>query len=114
MAFDLRAPAAEIEAGAPGFDFERHGVPAMDSAQAQQRLQPVGLMLAVRPHPAEGAEFIGRKIAHVRMFTARAASSARVAREIEACSIISTLAQRESAGTSVGENAVLVLNARNK
>ena len=48
------------------------------------------------------------------MFTARAAIRATVASEIEACTIIISLAQRESTGTSVGENAVLVLKARNK
>jgi hypothetical protein len=49
-----------------------------------------------------------------RIFTARAASSASVASEIADWIIISALAQRESTGTSVGENAVLVLNARNR
>jgi hypothetical protein len=49
-----------------------------------------------------------------KIFTARAASNAMVAREILACTIIKTFAQRESTGTSVGENAVLVLKARNK
>ena len=34
--------------------------------------------------------------------------------EIDDCSIIMILAQRDSTGTSVGENAVLVLNARNR
>jgi len=48
------------------------------------------------------------------MFTARAASSAMVASEIADCIIIMSLAQRESTGTSVGENAVLVLKARNR
>jgi len=51
---------------------------------------------------------------HHKMFTARAASSATVASEISACTIIINLAQRESTGTSVGEKAVLVLNARNR
>jgi hypothetical protein len=46
-----------------------------------------------------------------KMLMARAASSATVANEISACTIISTFAQRESTGESVGENAVLVLNA---
>ena len=49
-----------------------------------------------------------------KIFTARAASSATVTSEIQACTIIITLAQRDSTGTSVGENAVLVLNARNR
>ena len=49
-----------------------------------------------------------------KMFTARAASKARVAREMVDWIIISTLAQRESTGESVGEKAVLVLNARNR
>jgi hypothetical protein len=49
-----------------------------------------------------------------KMFTARAASSATVVNEIVACTIISPFAHRESTGTSVGEKAVLVLNARNR
>ena len=48
------------------------------------------------------------------MFTARPANNAIITNEIVAWTIISTFAQRDSAGTSVGENAVLVLNARNK
>ncbi len=49
-----------------------------------------------------------------KIFTARAARIAIVASEIDACSIIRTFAHRDRTGTSVGENAVLVLNARNK
>ncbi len=49
-----------------------------------------------------------------KIFTARAARIAIVASEIEAWIIISAFAHRESTGTSVGENAVLVLNAKNK
>src|SRR5258708_1188918 len=49
-----------------------------------------------------------------RIFTARAARIAIVPSDIVACSIIRTLAQRDSTGTSVGENAVLVLKARNR
>jgi hypothetical protein len=41
------------------------------------------------------------------MFTARAASNARVASEMLDCTIMATLAQRESTGESVGEKAVL-------
>jgi hypothetical protein len=52
--------------------------------------------------------------ANHKMFTARAANSATVTSEMLACTIIITLAQRDSTGTSVGENAVLVLNARNR
>jgi hypothetical protein len=37
------------------------------------------------------------------MFTARAARITIVASDMDACTIIKTLAQRESAGTSVGE-----------
>ncbi len=48
------------------------------------------------------------------MLTARAASKARVAREMLDWVIMSTLAQRESTGESVGEKAVLVLNARKR
>src|ERR1700761_1036360 len=49
-----------------------------------------------------------------KIFTARAARRTTVASEIRACIIIISLAQRESTGTSVGEKAVLVLNARNR
>ena len=49
-----------------------------------------------------------------RMLTARAASSATVMKEMSACTIIKTFAQRESTGESVGEKAVLVLNATNR
>jgi hypothetical protein len=49
-----------------------------------------------------------------KIFTARAASNATVTSEISDCTIIITLAHRDSTGTSVGENAVLVLNARNR
>ena len=49
-----------------------------------------------------------------RMFTARAASRATVAKETVDCTIMATLAQRESTGESVGENAVLVLKARKR
>jgi hypothetical protein len=48
------------------------------------------------------------------MLTARAAKSAITASEMIDCTIISNLAQDVRAGVSVGENAVLVLNARNK
>jgi hypothetical protein len=48
------------------------------------------------------------------MFTARAARSAIVAKDMDAWIIIKVLAQPESAGTSVGEKAVLVLKARNR
>ena len=46
--------------------------------------------------------------------TARAASNATIVSEISDCSIIPALAQRESAAVSVGEKAVLVLNARKR
>ena len=49
-----------------------------------------------------------------RMFTARAASRAKVTSEMLDCTIIATFAQRESTGESVGEKAVLVLKARNR
>ena len=48
------------------------------------------------------------------MVTARAPNNAMVASEINTCTIISTLAQRESAATSVGENAALTVNARKR
>lgn len=49
-----------------------------------------------------------------KIFTARAANNAIAVNEITDCTIISTFAQRVKTGTSVGENAVLVLNAKNK
>ena len=48
------------------------------------------------------------------MFTARAARSAIVTKDMDDWIIIKVLAQRERAGTSVGEKAVLVLKARNR
>lgn len=48
------------------------------------------------------------------MLTARAASKATVVNEIVDCTIIIPFAHRDNTGTSVGENAVLVLNARNR
>jgi hypothetical protein len=48
------------------------------------------------------------------MLTARPASTTTVASEMTDCSIIVDFAQRESGGTSVGENAVLVLKARKR
>ena len=48
------------------------------------------------------------------MFTARAASSATIESEINDCSIMPIFAQRESTAVSVGEKAVLVLNARKR
>ena len=49
-----------------------------------------------------------------RMLTARAARSAMISNESSDCNIIRILAHLASARTSVGEKAVLVLNARNK
>ena len=48
------------------------------------------------------------------MFTARAANSAMMSSDSSDCIIIKTFAQRANTGTSVGENAVLVLKAKNK
>ena len=48
------------------------------------------------------------------MFTARAAKRAMMAREIRDCSMVPSLAERESTAVSVGEKAVLVLKARNR
>lgn len=48
------------------------------------------------------------------MFTALAAKTATVASEINDCTIIMSFAHRERTGVSVGENAVLVVKARNK
>ncbi len=47
------------------------------------------------------------------MFTALAAGNAITASEIVACIIIRILAQRESAAVFAGDNAVLVLKAKN-
>ena len=49
-----------------------------------------------------------------RTFTARAASNATIVSEINDCVIIPAFAQRESTAVSVGEKAVLVLNARKR
>lgn len=48
------------------------------------------------------------------MLIARAASITTIAKEIIACSIHMHFAQRVSTGVSVGENAVVVLKAKNK
>lgn len=49
-----------------------------------------------------------------KIFTALAASRAITNNEIIDCSIIKTFAQRDRTGTSVGEKAVEVLNARKR
>ena len=49
-----------------------------------------------------------------RTFTARAASRTTIVSEIRACSIVPAFAQRDSTAVSVGEKAVLVLNARKR
>ena len=49
-----------------------------------------------------------------RIFTALPASSAMTSRETIDCVIISSLAQRDKGAVSVGEKAVLVLNARKR
>ena len=48
------------------------------------------------------------------MLTARPASSAMTVSEMIDCTIIRILPQRVRTGVSVGEKAVLVLNARNR
>lgn len=48
------------------------------------------------------------------MFTALAASNASTASEMAACIIVRIFAQRERAGVSAADNAVLVSKARNK
>jgi hypothetical protein len=48
------------------------------------------------------------------MLTALAASKATVVKEMRAWTIINDLAQRDKTGESVGENAALMLNARNR
>jgi len=49
-----------------------------------------------------------------RMLTARAANSTSTVSEMIDCSIMRAFPHRANAGVSVGENAVLVLKARNK
>ena len=49
-----------------------------------------------------------------RMFTARAARSAMISNDSKDCNIIRIFAHRSNTGASVGENAVLVLKARNR
>src|SRR5712671_5775340 len=49
-----------------------------------------------------------------RIPIARDASSATITNEIADCSIVSTLAHRDSTGVSDGENAVLMLKAMNR
>jgi hypothetical protein len=48
------------------------------------------------------------------MLTDLATMTATLVNEMHACTIIIPFAHRDSTGTSVGENAVLVLKARNK
>ena len=52
--------------------------------------------------------------ASYRIPIARDASSAIMINEIADCSIVSTLAHRDSTGVSDGENAVLMLKAMNR
>jgi len=88
---------------------ERRGIVRVQNIPEPRRIfGNVTLRIAVQATQCRLAD-----IRH-RMFTARAARSATVASEIIDCTIISTFAQRDSTGTSVGENAVLVLNARNR
>jgi hypothetical protein len=49
-----------------------------------------------------------------KILTARAAKTAMTVSETIDCTVISNFAQEVSGAVSVGENAVLVLNARNK
>ena len=48
------------------------------------------------------------------MLIARAANNTMINNDSSDCTIIKTFAQRANTGTSVGENAVLVLKAKNK
>jgi hypothetical protein len=48
------------------------------------------------------------------MLTALATMTATLVNEMMACTIIIIFAHRDSTGTSVGENAVLVLKARKR
>jgi hypothetical protein len=49
-----------------------------------------------------------------KILTARAASSTTMISEISDWSMVPSFAHRDSTAVSVGENAVLVLNAKNK
>ncbi len=49
-----------------------------------------------------------------RMFTLRASRTAAITNDVIACSIIISLAQRDSTGVSVGEKAVHVVKERNR
>ena len=61
--------------------------------------------------PAKACGMAGQAVVHQSMLTARAATIAKVMSEMAAWVIISTFAHPERTGTSVGENAVLVLKA---
>ena len=50
--------------------------------------------------------------AYLRMLTARATTSTTVTIETEACTVMAILAQRDSGMTSVGLNAVALVNDR--
>lgn len=77
-------PPVAIKGGAPGSNMARRGIGPWSQA------------------------------AHVRMLTARAATRAMVSSEIIASAIISSLARGVSGTVSVGENAVALVNARNR
>src|SRR5260370_25916400 len=49
-----------------------------------------------------------------KIFTARAASRATIISDTNDCSIVPSFAHRDNTAVSVGENAVLVLNARKR
>jgi hypothetical protein len=72
------------------------------------------LPVALACMPAQGRTCrLSNRPTH-KIFTARAASNATIINEISDCSIVPSFAHRDSTAVSVGENAVLVLNARNK
>lgn len=48
------------------------------------------------------------------MFTLRASRTAAITKEVIACNIIISFAQRDSTGVSVGEKAVHVVKERNR
>jgi len=85
---------------------QRSSIANSPSADDKGTLRPVRI-----PPVSFGPSAAG--IADHRILIARAARMARVLSEMDDCTIMIALAHRESTGTSVGENAVLVLKATN-
>jgi NAD(P) transhydrogenase subunit beta len=87
------------------------------SLMAAGKLQEV---LPQRPITYKGQNFVNLAVLAIavyfpyKMFTARAAIKTIIVSEISDCAIIPSLAPRVSTAVSVGENAVLVLNAKKR